>query len=191
MTHTPPLSTTREGLTWAKTFRFLSLFFNACRTRTLIRVKNFEEVPIDMLRAKGIEGILLDADGTLGTHHTREFNASVINHIRAMLERGFKVAIYTNADDDRFQRFKEIGVKVVTDVPAKPDPIGFQIAMTDFLELKDPEKVCMVGDNYVTDGGAVDAGMHFIHVRPIKGSEPCFHSATRFLAYLCSRIYYR
>lgn len=144
-----------------------------------------------MLITKDIEGVLLDADGTLGTHHAREFNSSVIEHIRAMLERGLKVAIYTNADDNRFQAFEKIGVKVVKDVPAKPDSTGFQIAMNDFLELKDPEKVCMIGDNYVTDGGAVDAGMHFIHVRPIKGNEPLFHSATRFLAYLCSRMHYR
>jgi uncharacterized protein len=178
----------REGLTWPKISRFLSLPFCPFRNETFMRVKRFEEVPIDQLLTKGIEGILLDADGTLGPHHAREFNVSVINHIRTMLEKGLKVAIYTNAWEDRFQQFQEMGVKVVSNVPAKPDPHGFHIAMTDFLELRDPARVCMIGDNYVTDGGAIDAGMLFIHVHPVKGREPFFHSTTRLLAYLCAKM---
>ena len=180
---------TREGLTRAKIFRFLSLPFCPSRLKTFMQVKRFEEVPIDHILAKGIEGILLDADGTLGPHHAREFSVSVTNHVRAMLEKGFKIAIYTNAWEDRFQSFQEMGVKVVSNVPAKPDPRGFEIAMTDFLKLDDPSKICMIGDNYVTDGGAIDAGMRFIHVRPVAGNEPFLHSATRFLAYLCAKIY--
>lgn len=181
----------REGLTWAKISRFLSLPFSPSRLDTYIQVKRFEEVPIAMLLEEGIEGILLDADGTLGTHHAKEFNLSIRDHVRAMLENGFKIAIYTNAWEDRFHSFQEMGVKVVSNVPAKPDPRGFEIAMTDFLKLDDPSKICMIGDNYVTDGGAIDAGMRFIHVRPVAGNEPFLHSATRFLAYLCAKIYVR
>jgi len=181
----------REGLTWAKTSRFLALPFSPSRLDTFMQVKRFEEVSIDRLLAQGIEGILLDADGTLGPHHAREYNHTVIDHVRAMLEKGLKIAIYTNAWEDRFQPFQEMGVKVVSNVPAKPDPRGFQIAMTDFLQLQNPAKVCMIGDNYVTDGGAIDAGMHFIHVRPIKGEEPFLHSATRLFAYLCAKLYNR
>ncbi len=181
----------REGFTWAKVSRFLSLPFCPSRLNTFMLVKRFEEIPIDRLCAEGIEGIILDADGTLGPHHCREFKLSVIEHVRAMLEKGFKIAIYTNAWEDRFQSFQEMGVTIVSNVPAKPDRLGFQIAMTDFLQLKDPARVCMIGDNYVTDGGAIDAGMHFIHVHPVKGKEALFHSATRFFAYLCAKIHNR
>ena len=179
----------REGLTWAKASRFIALPFCPSRLNTFIQVKRFEEIPINQLLAKGVEGILLDADGTLGPHHAREYSPPVIDHVRAMLEKGFKIAIYTNAWEDRFQPFQEMGVKVVSNVPAKPDPRGFQVAMTDFLQLQDPAKVCMIGDNYVTDGGAIDAGMHFIHVRPVRGNEPLLHSATRLFAYLCAKLY--
>ncbi len=181
----------REGLTWAKTFRFLTLPFSPSRLDTFMQVKRFEDVPIERLLEQGFEGILLDADGTLAPHHAREFSPSVLDHVHAMLNNGFKMAIYTNAWEDRFQAFQEMGVKVVTNVPAKPDPQGFHIAMTDFLQLEDPARVCMIGDNYVTDGGAIDAGMYFIHVRPVKGNEPFLHSATRFLAYLCAKMYGR
>jgi uncharacterized protein len=179
----------REGLTWPKISRLFSLPFNSSRLETFMQVKKFEEVSIDHLLRKGVEGILLDADGTLGPHHSREFNPAVVDHVRTMLEKGFKVAIYTNASEDRFQIFQEMGVKVVSNVPAKPDPRGFHIAMTQFLNLEDPAKVCMIGDNYVTDGGAIDAGMHFIHVKPVKGNEACLHSTTRLFAYFCAKMY--
>lgn len=179
----------REGLTWAKVSRFLALPFSPSRLSTFMRVKRFEEIPIERLRAQGLEGVLIDADGTLAPHHAREFKQSVLDHVRSMLENGLKIAIYTNAWENRFEPFQEMGVKVVTNVPAKPDPRGFQIAMTDFLQLDDPAKVCMIGDSYITDGGAIDAGMQFIHVRPIKGNEPFFHSATRLFAYLCAKMY--
>ncbi len=181
----------RELLTWAKVSRFLSLPFSPSRLDTIMQVKRFEDVPIKRLLEQDIKGILLDADGTLAPHHAKEFSLSVLNHVDAMLNNGFKIAIYTNAWEDRFQAFQEMGVKVVTNVPAKPDPRGFHIAMTDFLQLEDPARVCMIGDNYITDGGAIDAGMHFIHVRPVKGNELFLHSATRFLAYLCAKMHGR
>jgi uncharacterized protein len=185
----PPASSEREGLTGAKVFRFISLPFQPSRLSTYISVKRFEEIPLEILSRDGMEGILLDADGTLGPHHTCSFEGSVLDHVRAMLQQGFKVAIYTNAAEDRFQTFEELGVKIVNNVPPKPDRDGFEIAMKEFLELSNPSKVCMIGDNYITDGGAIDAGMRFIHVQPVPGGEPLIHSATREFAYICARIH--
>ena len=185
----PPASSEREGLTGAKISRFLSLLFQPSRLSTYISVRRFEEVPLEILSRDGMEGVLLDADGTLGPHHTCSFEDSVLDHVRAMLRQGLKVAIYTNAAEDRFQIFEELGVKIVNNVPPKPDRGGFEIAMKEFLGLTNPSKVCMIGDNYITDGGAIDAGMHFIHVQPVPGGEPVIHSATRNLAYLCARIH--
>jgi uncharacterized protein len=182
-------SSEREGLTCAKVSRFLSLPFQPSRLSTYISVRRFEEVPLDILSQDGIQGILLDADGTLGPHHTRSFPSSVLEHVKAMLQQGLKVAIYTNAAEDRFQVFEELGVKIVNNVPPKPDTAGFEIAMKDFLGLSDPAKICMIGDNYITDGGAIDAGMGFIHVQPVTGSEPLIHATTRYLAYVCARIH--
>ena len=179
----------REGLTWAKVSRSLSLFFQPSRLTTYLSAKRFEEIPLSTLLQDGIQGILIDADGTMGPHHTREFDTSVLEHVQKMLQQGLKVAIYTNAFEDRFQPFEKMGVKIVNNVPPKPDPHGFEIAMKEFLRLEDPSKICMVGDNYITDGGAIDAGMHFIYIQPIKGKEPFVHAFTRYLAYLCARIY--
>jgi len=185
----PTASSEREGLTGAKISRFLSLPFQPSRLSTYISVKRFEEIPLEILSRDGMEGVLLDADGTLGPHHTCSFEDSVLDHVRAMLRQGLKVAIYTNAAEDRFQTFEELGVKIVNNVPPKPDRGGFEIAMKEFLGLTNPSKVCMIGDNYITDGGAIDAGMHFIHVQPVPGGESVIHSATRNLAYMCARIH--
>jgi uncharacterized protein len=185
----PTASSEREGLTWAKISRFFSLPFQPSRLSTYISVKRFEEVPLKILSQDGMEGVLLDADGTLGPHHTCSFEGSVLNHVRDMLRQGLKVAIYTNAAEDRFQTFEELGVQIVNNVPPKPDRDGFEIAMKEFLGLSNPSKVCMIGDNYITDGGAIDAGMRFIHVQPVPGGEPVIHSATRELAYMCARMH--
>ena len=160
----------RESLTWAKVSRFLSLPFQPSRLSTYLAAKHFNEVPLNTLLQDGIKGVLIDADGT-------------------MLQKGFKVAIYTNAAEDRFQSLEKLGVKVVKNVPSKPDRAGFEIAMKEFLGLNDPFKICMIGDNYITDGGAIDVGMRFIHIQPITGNEPFIHALTRYLAYLCARIY--
>ena len=179
----------REGLTWPKISRSLSILFQPSRLTTYLSAKRFEEIPLSTLLEDGIQGILIDADGTMGPHHTYEFDISVLEHTQKMLQQGLKVAIYTNAFEDRFQPLEKMGVKIVNNVPPKPDPHGFEIAMKEFLRLEDPSKICMVGDNYITDGGAIDAGMHFIYILPVKGNEPFVHALTRYLAYLCARIY--
>jgi predicted HAD superfamily phosphohydrolase YqeG len=182
-----PSSAPREGLKWVKIKRFLALPFSPARLNTYRAVKRFEDVPIGPLVADGIRGVLLDADGTLGPHHTRVFSDSVRVHVHKMVQSGLQVAIYTNAWEDRFEAFE--GVAIVTGVPPKPDPRGFEIAMKKTLQLDDPATVCMIGDNYITDGGAIDAGMRFIHVRPVPGPENPFHRAARFIAYLFARLY--
>jgi len=63
--------------------------------------------------------------------------------------------------------------------------------MKKYLQLDDPATVCMIGDNYITDGGAIDAGMRFIHVQPVPGPENPLHRATRFIAYRFARLYSR
>lgn len=185
---TNPSESPREGLKWVKIRRFLTLPFSPKSLATYQAVRRFEDISPDLLAADGIRGVLLDADGTLGPHHTRSFSGPVRDHVATLLAAGLKVAIFTNAMEDRFEAFA--GVTVVSDVPAKPDPAGFTTAMRRDLGLDDPQSVCMIGDNYITDGGAIDAGMRFIHVRPVPGPENPFHRLFRFLAYLCARLYW-
>ena len=179
---------TRDGLTLAKIIYFLLMPFRPNLLKTYMAVDRFVEVPIDQLKVDGIKGILIDVDGTLGPHHARKFSSEVVEHISKMVDHGLKVAIYTNAFEDRFHQFK--GINVVTNVLPKPDKRGFEKAMTDFLGLDDPSVVCMIGDNFLTDGGARLAGMHFVHIRPIRGDESFIHSFTRKLAFKVAQFYF-
>ncbi len=179
----------REGLTFGKVWRFLTLPFCPAHLKTDLAIKRIEDLPLDDLIADGVEGVLLDADGTLGMHHCRVYPDAVVEKVRQMREKGLKVAIYTNSSEDRFQQFNP--VEIVREAAPKPDPKGFEAAMKNHLHLSDPAKVCMVGDNYVTDAGALSAGMRFIYVKPIEGNEGFFHSFTRYLAYLCARVHSR
>ena len=178
----------RDRLTFAKILHFLLMPFRPNLLKTYMAVDHFIEVPVAQLKVDGIQGVLIDADGTLGQHHARKFSREVVEHIDQMVNHGLKVAIYTNALEDRFHQFK--GINVVTNVLPKPDKRGFEKAMTDFLGLDDPSVVCMIGDNFLTDGGARLAGMHFVHIRPIRGDESFIHSFTRKLAFKVAQFYF-
>jgi putative phosphatase len=190
MTQTIPVHSpgSREGLTSAKALRFLVLAFKPQYLKSYLAVRRFEDIPIEALLKDGVQGVLLDADGTLGPHHARHYPDSVVNKVMKMADKGLKVAIYTNSDDQLFQQFQ--GIEVVREAYAKPDPRGFETAMKVHLGLDDASKVCMVGDNFITDGGAISAGMRFIYVQPVKGKEGLVHSSTRYFAALCARFYY-
>ncbi len=178
----------RDGLTLPKVLRFLSLPFFPSHLKTYLAVQRFEDIQPEVLLADGVQGILIDADGTLCPHNNEHFSESVVNHVGRMLKSGLKTAIYTNASESRFRQFPNI--PVVTDVHAKPDRRGFEAAMRNYLNIEDPSTVCMIGDNYLTDGGAISAGMRFIHVQPIQGNESAIHRMTRKLALLCAHYYF-
>lgn len=180
-------SGSREGLTWPKVLRFLTLPFCPWRLTTYLAVSKFEDIQPERLLADGIQGVLIDADGTLGPHKTRRFSESVVRHVGQMAACGLKAAIYTNACESRFEQFPDI--PVVSEPYAKPDSRGFEVAMKKYLNIEDPRKVCMIGDNYLTDGGAIALGMRFIHVQPVEGTESTIHRATRKFALLCAQCY--
>ena len=80
-------SSEREGLTWATVARFLSLPFQPSRLSTYLAAKRFDEVPLNTLLQDGIKGVLIDADGTIGPHHTLDIDASILAHIQKMLQQ--------------------------------------------------------------------------------------------------------
>ncbi|PIQ97710.1 MAG: hypothetical protein COV67_02760 [Nitrospinae bacterium CG11_big_fil_rev_8_21_14_0_20_56_8] len=184
---TPSLEN-REGLTWPKLWRFLSLPFRPHALRTYLAVPRFEDIPIDRLKADGVKGILIDADGTLAPHKATRFPQPVVDHVERMVRSGLKVALFTNAEDNRFLQFE--GVAVVRQVEAKPDRRGFERAMRTYLGMDTPDRVCMAGDNYITDGGAIEVGMKFIHVDPLPGPENAILHLTRSWAYWLARFYH-
>ena len=120
----------REGLTWAKVSRFLSLIFQPSRLTTYLSAKRFEEIPLNILLQDRMQGILIDADGTMGPHHTSEFDTSILEHVQKMLQKGknrlknfnnikwkMSSAEYLPFEDEIFDYYTiSFGIRNVTDI---------------------------------------------------------------------------
>jgi FMN phosphatase YigB (HAD superfamily) len=67
------------------------------------------------------------------------------------------------------------------DVAAKPSRAGFEDVTRGLIahagargHALAADEIAMVGDNYMTDGGAIQAGLAFVKVRPVKTDERPF-----------------
>lgn len=164
----------REGLNKDKVLQLFRLL-RPRNTRTLARLDSFSQLDLRALRQQGtpLAGLVLDVDETLAPHHGKIPEAT-LRQIAELRREGVKVAIFSNAKADvnparqaDLARLEAMGAKIMGGaIVAKPSTSGF-IQAAAALGL--PRRaVAMVGDNYLTDGGAIRAGLHFIKVRPVK-----------------------
>lgn len=184
----------REGINLTKIGQCFRLLWPA-NTRTLARLEHFADLDIEKIkRETGVEikGIILDIDGCLAYNHC-EILPENLEHLRKLIARGIKVVIYSNMVwSSRYQDL-DGQIEVLTNIPPKPDPAGFEVALQKLGLAK--ENVAMVGDNYLTDGGAVKAGINFIHVKPLRKDGERFaekiHSAIRGFFIWVSKLHER
>lgn len=157
----------REGLTFGKFFQALRLFWPA-NTKTLARLEHFTELDIDKIRTEtgvDIKGIILDVDGCVAYNHENILPVNV-EHLQKLITRGIKIVVYSNmAKTNRYDVFDD-NIIVLTNVRPKPEPAGFELACQKLGVTK--ENIVMIGDNYLTDGGAIRAGINFIEVKPLR-----------------------
>ncbi len=135
--------------------------------------------------------MILDIDECVAPHHGEVLPENV-DHIVEMVQQGIKVIIFSNMKaSERYQPIIDKtggAVGVHMSKHAKPDSRGF-IECCERMNL-DPEKVIMVGDNFITDGGAIRAGIDFVKVEPIKTEgEPVLKKIKR-LPQLATRWFY-
>lgn len=183
MTNLPArIDHSREGINLTKIAQCFKLFLPT-NTKTLARLDKFSELDLDKIKqAEGVEikGIILDIDGCLSYNHS-EILPENLEHLRKLIASGVTVVIYSNMKWSSRYNDLDGQVEVLTNVPAKPDPLGYKLALKKLGLPK--ENVAMVGDNYLTDGGAVQAGISFIHVKPLRKDGEKFaekvHSAIR------------
>lgn len=160
----------REGLTFLKILQLFRLFLPK-NTRTLARLDKFTEFnPDKIFREKKIrvKGIILDADDTIAINRGRILPEN-LRHLKKLLQQGIKIVLYSNMRYTNRYKVLPKEIKILSNLPAKPNPTGFKIALR---HLKVPRKnVAVIGDNYITDGGAIRAGLPFIKVNPIPKSN--------------------
>lgn len=125
----------------------------------------------EMLRALGVEGLLLDLDCTLKDYYDNSFRPEIIAWAEQMNREQFRMCLLTNGQAKRVQPLADrLGFLCVA-LATKPLPRGVRAAMAK-LGL-DRTRVAMVGDQVFADvlAGRL-AGVFTILVRPTTTEEP-------------------
>ena len=135
-----------------------------------IEAASVYEIDFDKLYDEGIRGLIFDIDNTLVAHDA-PCNEKSDELMRRLLDKGFKIFILSNNDEDRVKLFIQ-NVKIdYIHKSGKPSEKNYIVAL-DKMNLKKEETVA-VGDQLFTDClGAKNAGIKFIRVGIIDKKEP-------------------
>lgn len=184
----------REGVTITKLLQLFKLLLPR-NTKTLKFYNKFTDFnPAEIKKSKGIDikGIILDVDETIA-YCRGEILPENVKYLDKLIKQGLKIVLMSNMIKTSRYDVLNKEIKIMTKFPAKPEPQGFKLALKE-LQL-DKKNVAMVGDNYITDGGAIPLGIAFIRIKPIAKKHESFpefvHSIIRNFFILLSRIYHK
>jgi len=175
----------REGLNLTKVGHAFTLPFRPAMTRTIVPQANFVDLDFEKILAQS-RGLVIDVDATLVAHHSNEFSPEVLDMLQA-LRHVIKICIFSNNNQLR-QPLIEMDLPFVTNVKPKPHPDGFDIAARKYLGHF-PENCTMIGDNLLTDGGALRAGLKLALTNPVPGPEGLGHRVTRSYGHLVKKVH--
>ena len=166
----------REGVTNEKILQFGRLFLpkNNHAIAKVNKFANLDIAKINELLGTNFKGVILDVDECVSPHHEEVLEEN-IEAIIEMINQGIKIVIFSNMKmsgryDPLIAKVKEatgFEMKIITSPYAKPDPRGFEECV-EKLGLTEGEEALMIGDNFLTDGGSIRAGIPFVKVKPIK-----------------------
>lgn len=143
-------------------------------------LKSVKNITPELLKAEGIEALILDLDNTLTTHNNPRPADGIPEWLELMKKSGIKLLIVSNNHAPRVTPFAEmLGLDFVPE-GAKPLPKGYNIAAKKFGLPK--SKICAVGDQIFTDIlGANLAGIRSIFVYPIEFESSLPFRIKRFI----------
>lgn len=175
----------REGPTFQKFVVWPTKLLLPQNNFAIAKFQRFAQVNITAINealGTDFQGFILDVDECIAEHHGPILPENLV-HAVAMVESGLRGCISSNMKaSDRYQPLIDATsgqVEVVMSPYAKPDPRN-TVESCDALGLP-PEKVVMIGDNPMTDGGAVQAGVSFIRIDPVETyGESEFERLKRF-----------
>lgn len=145
-----------------------------------IYVNSIYDITPEMLKNKGIFGLILDIDNTLVATYIKKADKKAADFIRSLKESGIKAVIVSNGKKKRVELFcKPLGIEFIYKAHK---PLGG--ALKKAIEMMDLpyDKVAILGDQLFTDvlGGNL-IGIHSILVKPIDLDEPLFIKIKRIL----------
>ncbi len=138
------------------------------------------DLNIDLLRGKGIKGIIADLDNTLVAWGASSLEKPLQEWLKTLHEAGFKLCILSNNSAQRVDKFATLlGVLAISHA-VKPRRSGFRRALRQ-MDLK-PHETAVLGDQIFTDIlGGNRADLFTILVTPLSSKE---FIATRFMRQL-------
>lgn len=153
-----------------------------------IKLKRVTDITPELLKEKGICGILLDVDNTLSTHHGMVLTDGLENWIDNMQQNGIKLLLLSNSLEKRVKPFAEkIGLDYIS-AGLKPLPFGFLRGVRR-LGLKKRQTVA-VGDQIFTDVlGGNCVGVTTVLLTPIKPESSFRFRFKRKIERLVYKIY--
>jgi HAD superfamily phosphatase (TIGR01668 family) len=143
-----------------------------------LRLNSIVELNFDRLRSQGVEGLLLDLDGTLKDYRAEEFPAVTLEWLHQAGAAGMRLCLVSNGRRQRIEPLaRQLSLPVVA-MAGKPWPRGLRQALK---QLGLPAgKAAIVGDQVFTDvlAGRL-AGLRTILVEPCGPHEPWMTSVKR------------
>jgi HAD superfamily phosphatase (TIGR01668 family) len=136
-----------------------------------LQLNSVVELTADDLRARGIEGLLMDVDCTLKHHYASVVLPEAGEWLAKLRAAGIRLCLVSNGMPARIAPLaRELGVQYVAQA-FKPLPLGCRAALRK-LGLP-PERVALVGDQLFTDvlAGRL-VGLFTVLVRPTTVEEP-------------------
>lgn len=169
----------REGLNVTKLAHFFNVALAGKTAGADAYLKKFTHFDPRLLReltGKRIKGALIDVDACIAPPYAPIPDEN-LGHIDNMKCDGLNVGIYSNCKGmDRLWPLRAMGIRMYAGRHAKPSAAGFRDACKD-MDFA-PDETWMLGDNPLTDGGAVGVleGVAFVEPIPV---DPRYVSAAK------------
>jgi HAD superfamily phosphatase (TIGR01668 family) len=153
-------------------------------------VNSIFDITPDMLKSKGILGLILDIDNTLVATNVRDAGEKVARYIKDLKENGIKAVIVSNGRKHRVEEFcRPLQIEYIYKA-YKPLGRGFEKAI-QIMDLP-KDQIAVIGDQLFTDvlGGNLK-GIRPILIKPIDPDEPIFVKFKRIFEkpFLHKKIY--
>lgn len=194
--HASAADRSREGMSGAKVKQLFRVL-RPKNTATLARLGAFGQLDVAKLSAARVArgqapigALIVDVDETMAPHHG-SIPAAAKSQLAGLVAGGVPVAIYSNASEMTSPQrqadladLRRAGVLVLGGtIASKPNVAGFEQAAAELSAhaaargiTVGKANMAMVGDNYMTDGGAIQAGIAFVKIKPVKTDEAQFRS---------------
>ncbi len=142
--------------------------------------RDISEIPISMLKEKGITAVICDLDNTLDSHKTPTPSEQALTFLTELKQQNFDVCIISNGKQPRVDRYlAKLSLPYIAEA-GKPLKKSYLNALK-MLKCK-PKDAAFIGDQIFTDTwGANRMGLTTILVEPIESIENAFFYPKRLL----------